>query len=237
MATFEDILKVNEGMPTVSIKGKDYVVVPHRVKAFRQLYPEGFILTDIISNENGIVVMQAKAGYYDKGGNPVVLGSGLAFEKQDSTYINKTSYIENCETSAIGRALGFLGLGIDSSICSAEELINAVNNQGNEDRPVRPQNAPNNATVTKGDALPKENGQAAKKAPVQPETAGAFLKRRIAEMAKEYEPWGFNFMEVRTALVKGGVVPDVPSATMSMEQAKQLVDAVDKFYDDRRMAS
>lgn len=89
--------------------------------------------------------------------------------------------------------------------------------------------------------LPKgpENGTVVQSAtlPAAPETAGAFLKRRIAEMKREYEPWGFDFVKVRAELVKGGVIPDIPSTTMTMEQAKQLVDAVDKFYDDRRAAS
>ena len=54
----------------------------------------------------------------------------MAYEKEGSTFINKTSYIENCETSAWGRALGNLGIGIDTSIASAEEVQNAVLNQG-----------------------------------------------------------------------------------------------------------
>ena len=53
----------------------------------------------------------------------------MAYEKEGSTFINKTSYIENCETSAWGRALGNLGIGIDTSIASAEEVQNAVLNQ------------------------------------------------------------------------------------------------------------
>ena len=61
-----------------------------------------------------------------------VLGVGHAYEKEDSSFINKTSYIENCETSAVGRALGMAGFGIDASICSAEELQNAVLNQDNK---------------------------------------------------------------------------------------------------------
>ena len=58
-----------------------------------------------------------------------LLGSGHAYEKESSSFINKTSYIENCETSAVGRALGMAGFGIDTSVCSAEELTNAINNQ------------------------------------------------------------------------------------------------------------
>ena len=59
----------------------------------------------------------------------VILATGLAYEKEGSTFINKTSYIENCETSAWGRALGNLGIGIDTSIASAEEVGNAIKQQ------------------------------------------------------------------------------------------------------------
>lgn len=64
--------------------------------------------------------------------NGKILGTGLAYEKETSSYINKTSYIENCETSAVGRALAMLGIGTDASMCSAEELVNAIKNQSND---------------------------------------------------------------------------------------------------------
>ncbi len=129
MITYEQIQKANEGLNSIDLKNKAYVLVPERVKAFRKLYPEGFITTDILSLENGIVMMKTEVGYYD-GERRVVLGTGMAYEKEANGYVNKTSYIENCETSAVGRALGFLALGIDGGgICSAEELVNAVNNQ------------------------------------------------------------------------------------------------------------
>ena len=108
-----------------------------RIKAFRMVYPQGFIETEIVSNENGVVVMLAEVGYHkeiflDDGKNffrKVVLGTGHAYEKEDSSFINKTSYIENCETSAVGRALGMAGFGIDVSVASAEEVANAIENQ------------------------------------------------------------------------------------------------------------
>ena len=138
--TFEDIQRVNEGLNTTDIKGKKYVEVNQRIKAFRQLYPEGFIRTDLISNENGICVFRAEVGYtkiasvtQDKScwvdTEEIILATGTAYEKEQSSYINKTSYIENCETSAVGRALGMLGLGIDTSVASAEEVRNAINQQ------------------------------------------------------------------------------------------------------------
>jgi hypothetical protein len=64
-----------------------------------------------------------------------VLGTGTAYEKESSSFINKTSYIENCETSAVGRALGMCGFGIDVSVASAEEVQNAINNQGDKADP------------------------------------------------------------------------------------------------------
>ena len=134
MITYEQIQKANEGLSSIDIKGKDYIQVPERVKAFRMLFPEGFIRTNIVSLEKGVCVMQSKVGFYENG-HEIVLGTGMACEKEDDGFINRTSYIENCETSAVGRALGFLALGIDGGgICSAEELVNAIRNQ---DHPVR----------------------------------------------------------------------------------------------------
>ncbi len=134
MITFEQIQKANEGLASIDVKGRDYVMVPQRVRAFRKLFPDGFIKTDILSLENGVCVMKTKVGHYENG-HEIVLGTGMAYEKETNGYINRTSYIENCETSSVGRALGFLALGIDGGgICSAEELVNAVKNQEN---PVR----------------------------------------------------------------------------------------------------
>ena len=48
---------------------------------------------------------------------------------KSSSNINKTSYVENCETSAVGRALAILGIGIDTSIASANEVEDAIAQQ------------------------------------------------------------------------------------------------------------
>lgn len=127
--TLED---VNKEVKATTLKndktGKiigDYVEVNQRVIAFRKLYPKGTIRTTMLSNENGVCIF--KAEIFDE--TTGLLATGTAYEKEDSTFINKTSYIENCETSAVGRALGFLGIGIDTSIASKEEVINAVVNQ------------------------------------------------------------------------------------------------------------
>ena len=125
MANYEDIVKANESIKTTNIKGKEYAEVNQRIKAFRMVYPEGKIMTSLISCSDGVCVF--KASVYGNDNTP--LGTGHAYEKESSSFINKTSYIENCETSAVGRALGMCGFGIDTSVCSAEELTNAINNQ------------------------------------------------------------------------------------------------------------
>ena len=125
--TYGDIERVNSEISMINLKGKDYAMVPERVTAFRKLYPEGFIQTEIIAMEGPVVVMKAKAGYYREDGTEIILGTGIAREERGKGMVNSTSHIENCESSAVGRCLGFIGLGLNGGgICSAEELANAV---------------------------------------------------------------------------------------------------------------
>lgn len=132
MTTYEDIRKANESIRTTNIKGKEYAEVNQRIKAFRMVYPTGYIRTTMLSNENGVCVFRAEVGYTESD-KINQLGVGHAYEKESSSFINKTSYIENCETSAVGRALGMAGFGIDTSVASAEEVETAIlNQQANE---------------------------------------------------------------------------------------------------------
>lgn len=121
---YDDIKQANDAIRTTDIKGKEYAEVNQRIKAFRMVYPTGTIQTEMISNENKVCIFKATVI-----GGGIVLGIGHAYEKEGSTFINKTSYIENCETSAVGRALGMAGFGIDTSVASAEEVQNAIANQ------------------------------------------------------------------------------------------------------------
>ena len=119
-----DVLRLqeaNKSLKPMNIKDKDYVPVNERIKAFRLIYPKGSIVTEIISLVNGVVTM--KASVFTEDG--LLLGTGHAQEKEGSTFINKTSYIENCETSCIGRALGSCGIGLEFGFASYEEVANA----------------------------------------------------------------------------------------------------------------
>lgn len=119
--TFEQIKKANECIETLNLRGKDYAQVHQRIKAFRMVHPNGRIITEIEKLEDGMCVMRATIC----GEDGQLLATGTAYEKENSSNVNKTSFIENCETSAVGRALGMCGFGIDAALCSAEEQINA----------------------------------------------------------------------------------------------------------------
>lgn len=125
MCTFEQIQEANKTIVTTNIKGKDYAEVNQRIKAFRMVHPNGRIITELTSLKDGVCIFRASI-YNDQ---DELLGTGTAYEKENSTFINKTSYIENAETSSVGRALGMLGFGIDTSVASAEEVANAIENQ------------------------------------------------------------------------------------------------------------
>lgn len=137
--TYDDIKKANQQLETVPVKGKDYVQVNERVKAFRSVCPDGVIETEMVYYTGGRVMFKATV----KDQDDRILATGYAEEKEGSTMINKTSFIENCETSAVGRALGFAGIGIDASMASAEEVATAIVNQNKPaPRPAAPSYPP-----------------------------------------------------------------------------------------------
>ena len=112
-------------LKTVNIKGKEYVEVNERLKFFRSNYKNWCLTSDVVELTDDRCVI--KATIFDDNGN--IRATGHAYEKEGSSFINKTSFVENCETSAWGRALGNLGIGLDTSVASYEEVANAVKQQ------------------------------------------------------------------------------------------------------------
>ena len=92
-------------------------------------------------------------------------------------------------------------------------------------------------SVTTADKLPAQDQKGPEGAAKRPEAPGAFMKRRIAEMAQEYAGLGFDFPAVRQTLITAGQVPNGPSATMTMAQAEQLMREVEFFYEEKKAAS
>ena len=107
----------------VNIHGKEYHTVAERVSAFRSKAADLTIETEIVRWEGDDVVV--KASISDNG---KLIATGLAHEVRGSTNINKTSHVENCETSAIGRALAAFGLA-GTEYATADEVANAISQQ------------------------------------------------------------------------------------------------------------
>lgn len=246
--TYADIDQANSGIKMLNLKGKDYAMVPERVTAFRKVFPDGFISTEILSHDGQIVTMKAKAGYYLEG-REIILGTGFAQEEKGKGLVNGTSYIENCETSAVGRALGFLGFGLNGGgICSAEELVNAITAQrqnesekaaGNAPRnagnnqtgkqstppaktPDKAQNGAGNVTVETSGTVPPVNPPQEEESPVK-----LFL---LQEMRNLREARGISadknnklFAEQRKTLIAAGLAPDKKIEEYTMEEAKELI--------------
>lgn len=113
----------------------DYITVNERMIVFYKEHPQGAIQTEIISNVEDEVIIKAYI-YRDQDDKRPC--TGHAMEKAGSTYINKTSHIENCETSAVGRALAMMGYEIKKSVASREEVANARLNQAPQTKPQPP---------------------------------------------------------------------------------------------------
>lgn len=128
----EAIHEANKQAEVTDVKGAPYIAVHERVKAFRKVFPFGRIVTKsnvadgVCTSTTEVFVLAGDIfPNAEDPARPVLLATGTAVEKDGSSYINKTSFVENCETSAVGRALGFCGFGIDKAVASADEVQNA----------------------------------------------------------------------------------------------------------------
>lgn len=229
--SYDLIKEANAGVNYINVHGKNYAEVAQRVQAFRNLIPDGYITTDILKIENGVVYMKAEAGFYDENGKRVMLATGLAFERQDASNINKTSFIENCETSAVGRALGFIGLGSEKGIASAEEVAHAIETQEAIEKGIIPDpaeirhDAP--AKVTTAPAIPQN--------PVFKylNNEKAFMQQRLEITDKD--EMRKRFADMRTALIKAKLIENIPPEKLTMEQAQQMIEAMySNFFSDNK---
>ena len=125
---FQKIKEINERLTPIILEREnkktgektksEYNTVNQRILAFRELFPNGSIQTEILKLEDGACVVKATA--YDEAGK--ILATGHAHEEKEATLINKKSFVENCETSAVGRCLGIIGIGATTAIASVEEM-------------------------------------------------------------------------------------------------------------------
>ena len=109
-----------EKLETIKIHDQDYAMVVTRIHSFVQQHANGQILTEIVKDEDGVVVFKAHAVI-----DGIIRGTGHAMEREGSNNINKTSHYECAETSAIGRCLAMIGYMPSGAIASYEEVENA----------------------------------------------------------------------------------------------------------------
>ena len=127
MAAVNDINKTDG----VNLKGKSYTEVAKRIEVFRKHFGFRYGFTEeIIVDDGKRVVIKAKI--YDREHPDTPISEGHAEEIRGSSLVNKTSAIENCSTSALGRAIAFCGLH-GGQMASINEIEKAQNNEKNID--------------------------------------------------------------------------------------------------------
>ena len=109
----------------ITLKGRKYVLVKDRVIAFNEVYPNGCITTELLSDPTSdVIVVQANI-YPDMASDPDRCFTGLSRSTYGDSGADETAAMENAETSAVGRALAFMGIGVIDSIASVDEMRKA----------------------------------------------------------------------------------------------------------------
>ena len=111
-------------LETINIKGKKYATVSTRVKHLRKDYKDLKMDVNIVATDNDHQGVWIKASIYEKGAkkDDIPIAAGIAYEQKSASGVNSTNWTENCDTSAVGRALANLGIGIEDAYASANEM-------------------------------------------------------------------------------------------------------------------
>jgi hypothetical protein len=120
----------------VDIKGKKYILVSDRILYFNANYPNGSINTELISSPDADMVVM-KATVIPDTDKPERKFTGHSQATWGEGFINKTSALENCETSCVGRGLAMLGIGVIDSVASVDEINKAQTSPGRKEAPLK----------------------------------------------------------------------------------------------------
>lgn len=163
-------------LKTINIEGKEYVLVSDRVLFFNEQYKNGCIHTELVSDLDSMMVI-VKATVIPDVDKPERYFTDYSQATWGDGDINKTSALENACTSAVGRALGMMGIGIVDSIASADEVNKAINDV----RSFPPSKTVDNTTDYLKTVTGANNGQICK-------SCGVVVTNKVAEYSKSR--WG-----------------------------------------------
>jgi hypothetical protein len=174
-------------VPQTSMKAggfQDYVTVAERIEKFYERYPEGRLITHIVEHdaERGFILMRAEV--YRNAEDALPAATGHAYELKTEGYVQRTSYIEVCETSAIGRALAMAGFEVRRGIASREEMEKAA-------RRAEPPRERQKSVPTAPPAVAATSPLAAPAAPSAAQTsqpAGDEQKQQILDLLEDLRP-------------------------------------------------
>ena len=187
MTYAERLAGVNSRIRTTNIKGKDYAEVNQRVLAFWELFPEGRIRTEVLEDTGTRCTVVASVFRSTEEEWPAA--TGTAFEERKGS-INSTSYLENCETSAVGRALGMLGIGATEALASAEEVAGAIAQQEAtraRERPSKAKGEPEGEEARKGPQRPSDYlTPVRQRLAIRAQRLGVTTKQVVEELQRAY---------------------------------------------------
>jgi hypothetical protein len=165
---------------------QDYVTVAERIEKFYERYPEGRLITHIVEHdaERGFILMRAEV--YRNADDAGPAATGHAYELKTEGYVQRTSYIEVCETSCVGRALAMAGFEVRRGIASREEMEKAARrSEAPRERATPPQPKPAPAPVPQSKAAPAEPAQTNA-------LASDEQKQQILELLEDLRPGNRN---------------------------------------------
>lgn len=261
MAVFEDLngLNINGHAEKKKVEGKEltYLSWPWAWAEVKKRYPDAHYT--IWKNADGLPYTEdPMTGYMvytsvtiegitHEMWLPVMNGANRAMKRAPYEYTTKygKKSVEAATMMDINKTimrclvknLAMFGLGL--YIYAGEDLPEVEQDEQKQNQQVqtanvRPQSAPAAASMTTVSKAPPIAPQAPATPPAAPETPGAYLQRMIKQQGQTYAAYGYNFMEARAGLIQAGLAQDVPSATMTMEQAKSLIQEIGFFYDERK---
>lgn len=252
MAVFEDLngLNINGHTEKKKVEGKEltYLSWPWAWAEVKKRYPDAHY--SIWKNSDGLPYTEdPMTGYMvftsvtidgvtHEMWLPVMNGANRAMKRAQYEYTTKygKKSVEAATMMDINKTimrclvknLAMFGLGL--YIYAGEDLPETEQEEQRQAQQVqsanvRPQSGPVSTSVSTVGAIPQPKQQAAETAGNVPETPGGFIMRRLKEITPELID-GFNFVNARKALIAGGVIEDVPSAVITMEQAQAMIDAI-----------